>query len=148
MIWHYCMHVLRWLSACLACSAARIPSDLVYSKITRNLTLGHLTSSVWKITKVKDCSSETLHIWPYVCKAKMCLGGGSLFEKIVNNQLKNVNKDEDKRTIQLSLKHNLVLPTWGQKCTVSIFQKFTFDKFQLNHPVHVIHLSKFENMTQ
>ena len=41
--------------------------------------------SVWKITKVKGCSSETENFWPYVVKAKMCLRGCSLFD----NQLKN-----------------------------------------------------------
>ena len=43
------------------------------------LTTGH---SDWKITKVNRCSSETVHIWPYVGNAKMRLRGGSLFEKL------------------------------------------------------------------
>ena len=46
----------------------------------------------WKLSKVNGCRSETGHIWPYVGKAKMLLRCCSLFEKIVNKQLKIVNK--------------------------------------------------------
>ena len=31
---------------------------------------------VWKITKVRGCSSETVHIGPYLGKAKLNLKGG------------------------------------------------------------------------
>ena len=40
--------------------------------------------------KVKGCSSESVHIWPYVGKAKMCLRCGRFYGKIVNTQLKTV----------------------------------------------------------
>ena len=35
--------------------------------------------SVWKIAKVKGCSSETVHFWLYVGRAKMRLEGGIYF---------------------------------------------------------------------
>ena len=35
---------------------------------------------IWKITKVKGCSLETVHIWPYVGKAKMRLRDSRLFQ--------------------------------------------------------------------
>ena len=37
--------------------------------------------SIWKITKVRGCSSKTVHIWPYIGKAKIYLICGSLIEK-------------------------------------------------------------------
>ena len=39
-------------------------------------------STVWKIAKVRYCSSEMVHIWPYVSNAKMCLRMGTLPEKL------------------------------------------------------------------
>ena len=36
--------------------------------------------TVRKIPKGKGCSSKTVHFWPYVGKAKMCLRGGRLFQ--------------------------------------------------------------------
>ena len=35
--------------------------------------------SVWKMDISNGCSTETVHIWPHVGKAKMCLRGGSFF---------------------------------------------------------------------
>ena len=52
------------------------PTLLSYDKIS------YTGYSDWKMTKVKGCSSEMVHIWPYVGKAKMCLRDGNLFEKL------------------------------------------------------------------
>ena len=49
----------------------------------------------WPKSKFEICfgyNSENMHFWPCVGKAKMCLGGVGLFWKIVNKQLKIVNK--------------------------------------------------------
>ena len=67
--------------------------------------------SVYYLPKVSFCSSETVHILPYVCKAKMCWKGGWFFWKIVNKQLKNVNKFSNIEKKLLPLKRILVLST-------------------------------------
>ena len=41
-----------------------------------------------KIKRLQQCSSETVHIWPYVSKAKMCLKGCSLLWKLSRNSWK------------------------------------------------------------
>ena len=66
----------------------------------------------------------------------MSLRCGSSFWTIENEQLKNViklSKIEKKEV--LPLKCILALPTWGQICTVSVLQPFTFDNFQSEQPV-------------
>ena len=81
------------------------------------------------VTKVNGCNTETVHIWPIVGKAKMCLRGGRLFWKIVNKQLKNVNKCPKTQKNLPPLKHILALLTWGQICTDSVLQPFTFGNY-------------------
>ena len=69
-----------------------------FSSLTENLrnksnAIFHYTG--WPKSKSvisNGCASKAMHFWPYVGKAKMCLRGGSFFWKIVNKQLKNVNK--------------------------------------------------------
>ena len=36
----------------------------------------------WKLLKVNGCCTEAAHFRPYVCKAKLRLGGGSIFAKL------------------------------------------------------------------
>ena len=38
--------------------------------------------SDWKLLKVNMCRTEIMHFWAYVVKTKMCLRGGSLFERL------------------------------------------------------------------
>ena len=39
--------------------------------------------SVWKLLKVNDGSrTEIVHLWPYLGKAQMCLGGSRFCEKL------------------------------------------------------------------
>ena len=64
----------------------------------------------------------------------MCLTIGRLFRKIVNKQLKNVNKLPKKQNKNLPpLKHILALLTWGQICTVLRVQSFTSDTLKVEH---------------
>ena len=75
----------------------------------------------------KGCSAKTLHFWPYIGVAKMCLrGNGSLFQF----HLMWLHF--------LALKRILALSTWGQRCPVSELQSFDFVIFQMEHPVHMI----------
>ena len=68
----------------------------------------------WPKSKFEICfgyNSENMSVWPYVGKAKMCLGGESLFWKIVNKQLKIVNKQLKNENKLSAPKHILALPT-------------------------------------
>ena len=39
---------------------------------------------VWNFVISNGCNSKTVHIWPYVGKAKMCLRGGSFYQCQLN----------------------------------------------------------------
>ena len=69
-----------------------------------------------KVATSNGCNSESMHFRPYVGKAKMCLGGVSLFWEIVNKQLKIVNKQLKNENKLRHAKRILALPTRGQKC--------------------------------
>ena len=58
-----------------------------------------------------------------------------IFWKIVNKQLKNVNKFLKIEKNLPPLKYNLALPTLGQICTVTELQSFENSTFQMKHPV-------------
>ena len=40
--------------------------------------------SIWWLWIISGCCTETVHIWPYVDKAKMCLRGGRSFRVFRN----------------------------------------------------------------
>ena len=93
-------------------------SEQVFSKLAEpNFKQNHLHSNlhitgysiIYYFPKVKGCRSRTMHFWPYIGKAKMCLRDGSLLEKFVDNQLKNI-KNLRKLKYLLPLKHSLALP--------------------------------------
>ena len=65
----------------------------------------------------------------------MCLRGGSFFSKIVNKQLKIVNKISKNEKKLTPLKRILALPTLGQKCIVLEVQPFEITDFDLGYPV-------------
>ena len=65
----------------------------------------------------------------------MCLGGVSLFLKIVNKQLKIVNKQLKNQNKLKPSKHILALTTWGQKRLFTELQPFELENFDLGHPV-------------
>ena len=44
----------------------------------------HTECSVYYFPKVKGCCSETVHFWPHIGKAKMCLRGGNFFSIFKN----------------------------------------------------------------
>ena len=49
----------------------------------RSNTVRPITTTLcsnWTLSKVNGCGTKTVHIWPYVDKAKMCLRGSSFFQ--------------------------------------------------------------------
>ena len=67
---------------------------LTLSSFLRYFTILPIPTSIttgWPTSKFEmsfGCNSETVHFWPYVCKAKMRLRGVQFFWKIVNKQLR------------------------------------------------------------
>ena len=55
-------------------------------------------------------------------KSKFGYNSENLFFRFVNKQLKKESKCRPPKYI-------LALPSWGQICTVSVLQQFTFDNF-------------------
>ena len=81
---------------------------------THNVSLADSFPTGWPKSKFEICfgyNSECMHFWPYIGKAKMCLGVVSLFWEIVNKQLKIVNKQLKTENKLTPLKHILALPT-------------------------------------
>ena len=101
--------------------------------------------SNWKLTKVYGCRIETVHIWPYVENAKLCLRDSRFFSilEILFTIFSCLFPIFSKKLP--SLKHILASPTYGQICTVSVLQPFTFKDFQSECPVILESISEVLN---
>ena len=74
----------------------------------------------------------------------MRLSGGRLFRKIVNKQLKNVNKSLKIEKQLTAPKRILALLTQHQKCIFSELQSKQISNFDLGHPVLLVPVKKFD----
>ena len=118
--------------------------SLPIKKIKIQIVHKHQFDSIdWKLSKVKCCSFESVHFWPYVGKPKCFLRGGIFY------QFSKICLQFSKRCFLFSatcvqffanislLPHNcvLTLKTKCQICIFSVIQPFIFDNFQSKHPV-------------
>ena len=70
-----------WWIFCSSISKGCEKSDKYYCGSLEKMFLQIDTGcSNWTLSKVNGCGTKTVHIWPYVDKAKMCLRGSSFFQ--------------------------------------------------------------------
>ena len=103
--------------------------------------------SVWKNSERNGCSTDTVHIWPYVSKTKMCLRGSRFFWKIAKKELKCKHIFENWNKLRL-LKCIFALSTWSQISTVSVIQLHSDTLYTYIYSIYVCTYYEVVNLGQ